>query len=69
MKDSLTKPNGFISFGTLFITYVLVKIVYKLTGFHYDFGDGIFNIKLVIDIALWVLIYFPVQFLLKKTIR
>jgi len=66
MENPLKKTNGFIAFGSLITTYILVKIVYRLTGFHYNFSDGIFNAKLLLDIALWGFIYFPVDYLLKK---
>jgi len=66
MENPLKKTNGFIAFGSLITTYILVKIVYRLTGFHYNFSDGIFNVKLLLDIALWGFIYFPVDYLLKK---
>ncbi|PKP52073.1 MAG: hypothetical protein CVT92_10655 [Bacteroidetes bacterium HGW-Bacteroidetes-1] len=66
MRDSQKKTNFFIPFGTIIITYIIVKILYKLTGFHYDFTEGIVNIRLLIDLALWGFVYFSVDFLLKK---
>ena len=66
MGDSQKKANGFISLGSIIITYVIVKILYKLTGFHYDFADGIVNIRLLIDIVLWGFVYLTVNFLLRK---
>ncbi len=66
MGDSQKKTNRFIALGTIIITYLIVNIVYKLTGFHYDFSDGIANIRLLIDIALWGCVYFAVNFLLRK---
>lgn len=66
MDDSSKKTNRFTAFGTILLTYIIVKIVYKLIGFHYDFSDGLVNFKLLIDIALWVFIYFPVNYLLKN---
>ena len=66
MGDSQKKTNRFITPGTIIITYVIVNILYKLTGFHYDFTDGIANISLLIDIALWVCVYLAVYYLLRK---
>jgi hypothetical protein len=65
MENSQKKTNRF-PLGTIIITYVIVKIVYKLTGFHYAFSDGIANINLLIDIALWGCVYLSVDLLLKK---
>lgn len=66
MENSSKKSNGFIAFGSILTTYIIVKIVYRLTGFHYELSDGIATIKLLIDIVLWLLVYFPVNYLLKK---
>ncbi len=66
MGDSQKKTNRFITPSTIIITYVIVNILYKLTGFHYDFTDGIANISLLIDIALWVCVYLAVNYLLRK---
>jgi|GEM_PF-3569164 hypothetical protein len=66
MSDSQKKTNFFIPFSTILITYIIVKILYRLTGFHYDFTEGIVNIRLLIDLALWGFVYFSVDFLLKK---
>jgi uncharacterized membrane protein len=66
MEDSQKKTNGFIPLVTIIITYVTVKILYKLTGFQYDFSEGILNIRFLIDITLWGFIYLTVNFLLRK---
>jgi hypothetical protein len=66
MRDSKKKNNVVIPLGTIIITYIIVKILYKLTGFHYDFTDGIANKSLLIDIALWGFVYLTVNFLLRK---
>jgi uncharacterized membrane protein len=66
MENTSKKATGFIAFGSILITWILVKTVYGITGFHYEFSDGIVNIKLLIDIVLWGIIYFPVNYLLKK---
>ncbi|MCY6485053.1 hypothetical protein OW763_11950 [Clostridium aestuarii] len=58
--------NGNRTVITVLITYVIVHIVYKLTGFYYNFGEGIFNFKLAIDIVLWGSIYFVVYMSLKR---
>jgi hypothetical protein len=66
VENSSKKTNGYIAFGSILITYIIVKTVYRLTGFHYEFSDGLANIKLLIDIVLWGIIYFPVNYLMKK---
>lgn len=48
------------------ITFVIVKVIEHFSGFHYDIAEGFFNIKLLIDLALWVLVYFSVFTLLNK---
>ncbi len=68
MGNTQKKTFGFIPLGTILITYVIVKIIYKVTGFAYDFSDGIFNINLLIDVALWFLVYFTVDFLQRKLV-
>lgn len=66
MENPQKKTNRLILVGTIMITYIIVKIAYKLTGFHYDFTDGIANINLLIDIALWGFVYLTVNFILRK---
>ena len=62
----MKKSNGSFTFIVILITYIIVHIVYKLTGFYYNFGDGILNFKFVIDIALWGVVYFVVYIFVKK---
>ena len=62
----MKKSNGAFTFIVVLITYIIVHIVYKLTGFYYNIGEGILNFKFVIDIALWGVVYFVVYMLLKK---
>ena len=57
--------NGIITFTTVAITYIIIKILYKLTGFNYNISDGIFKLDLVIDIALWGIVSFIVYTLIK----
>ena len=61
----MKQNNGLITFITVTITYVIVNIVYKLTGFHYNVSEGIFKFKLVIDIILWGIVSFVVYVLIK----
>lgn len=66
MKQSVKTssiPRQIITIG---ITFVIVKVINHFSGFHYDIAEGFFNIKLLIDLALWVLVYFSVFTLLNK---
>ncbi|MFB9865503.1 hypothetical protein [Rufibacter immobilis] len=52
---------------SLFITYVVVKIVHYLVGFAYDpFTEGLLTSKLLIDFASWAVVYLLVYFIVKK---
>jgi len=66
MTASRKKNIRFILVSTILITYIIVKVIYKITGFHYDLADGILNIRFLIDIALWGFVYLTVYSLLKK---
>lgn len=66
MAGSQKKTNRFILVTTIVITYLIVKVIYKFTGFHYDFSDGIINFRFLIDLALWGLVYLTVNFFLRK---
>ena len=50
--------NETISFITFVLTYVIVHIIYKVTGFYYSFKEGLFNFKLLIDLGLWCIVSF-----------
>jgi len=65
METIKRKSNGYM-IGTILITYLIVKIIYRLTGFYYDMSDGILNLNFLIDIALWGFVYFTVHFFLSK---
>ncbi|WP_266203282.1 hypothetical protein [Pontibacter kalidii] len=55
------------AFIPLLITYVVVKLVHTFVGFEYDLlSEGLFNMKFVIDIASWAVVYAAVYFLLRK---
>lgn len=53
----------FIAFAT---TYIIVHIIHKLTGFNYEFKEGLLNFKLLIDLALWCIVGFIVDMFLNK---
>lgn len=55
-----------INIVTFILTFVIVNIVCQLTGFHYSFSDGILNIKLLIDLGLWLIIYIPINIIVDK---
>lgn len=48
------------------ISFVVTRIIYKIIGFHYDIQEGLFNIKFLIDLGLWIIIYNLIGFLRKK---
>jgi len=60
----MKKNQGTIVFITAVLTYIITHIVYKLTGFYYNFSQ--LNYKLLIDISLWSSIYFIVYKSLKR---
>ncbi len=66
MENYPKKTPGTITIATIAITYVIVKIVSKLIGFHYDISEGIFNIRFLSDLALWVIVFYLVNYLLRK---
>ena len=66
MGATQKKTERNIIIVSIVITYIIVKVIYRLTGFHYDFTDGIINIRFLIDIALWGSVYLTVVFLLRK---
>ncbi len=63
---ALKETNKLIPISAIILTYLIVKVIYKLTGFHYDFDDGILNMSFLIDIVLWGLVYLAVLVLLKR---
>lgn len=65
MKFDVKTSNLLITLFTIFVTYIIVKVVYNVSGFHYGFDDGI-SIKLFIDLALWTLVYLTISFILKR---
>ncbi|QMU28133.1 hypothetical protein [Adhaeribacter radiodurans] len=56
------KNNSQFGFAHLVVTYIIVKVVHHLAGFHYNpFQDGLLTYKLLVDILSWGmagLIYF-----------
>lgn len=63
----MKKNSKTIGFVSLFITYLVVKVVHSFAGFHFDpFSEGIFNIKFLIDIKSWGIISTMVYFLMKR---
>jgi hypothetical protein len=51
----------------ILLTYLIKKLGYKFVGFHYDiFREGQLNIKFLIDVISWVIIYAIVDSLFKK---
>ena len=54
----MKKNEGVRAFITGILTYLIVHIIYKLTGFYYNLGQ--LDYKLLIDISLWGIINFIV---------
>lgn len=51
---------------TFIATYIIVRIVYRLTGFSYSLSEGILNMKLLIDLGLWIIVFFLVDNIFRK---
>ena len=66
MGKTKNKNSGYILILTTIFSYIIVRIVYKLTGFYYSFDEGIFNIKLLIDLSIWLAVFIPIHFLVKR---
>jgi hypothetical protein len=60
----MKKNQGTIGFISAVLTYLITHIVYKLTGFYYNFGQ--LNYKLLVDILLWCSINLIVYKALKR---
>lgn len=60
----MKKGQGIIIFISTLLTYFIVHIIYKLTGFYYVFGQ--INYKLFVDLLMWCVIYFIAYLSLKK---
>lgn len=58
--------KNYVNILTVILTFIIAHIIYNLTGFHYNFSEGILNLKLLIDLGLWLLIYVPVNIILDK---
>ena len=69
MKKPQNKRRLYSVLIAIILTYIAVKFVYALTGFSYSFSDGLLNVNLLIDLALWVVIFFPVNYLLLRLFR
>lgn len=49
------------------ITYILVRIMFKLFNFNYDIVSNKFNaLKFIIDLGSWISVWVIVSFILKK---
>jgi len=52
----------------LIITILVTRLLYSLIGFNYSISEGILNIKLLIDLGMWLIVYFPVSYIRKRII-
>ena len=52
----------------IIITYIIVRIIYKLTGFSYGLSEGILNIKLLVDLCLWIIVYSLIKGIFNKVL-
>ncbi len=48
------------------ITYLVSRFIYILLDFEYDFLIEGINIKLIIDLSMWIIIFIIVSWLLEK---
>lgn len=49
------------------VTYILVRIMFKLFNFNYDIVSNKFNAsKFIIDLGSWILVWVIVSFIFKK---
>ncbi|MFT8352848.1 hypothetical protein [Clostridium saccharoperbutylacetonicum] len=62
----MKKNNETIASISFLITYEIVHIIYKVTGFYYSFNEGLINFKLLIDLGLWCIVNFIIFTFLKK---
>ncbi|QNF31227.1 hypothetical protein HUW51_00275 (plasmid) [Adhaeribacter swui] len=54
-------------FTHLVVTYIIVKVVHYLVGFHYNpFQEGLLTYKLLIDISSWGMVAALTYFLFKQ---
>jgi hypothetical protein len=54
----MKKNAGIVTF---IITYIIVRIIYGVSGFAYNlFSDGL-KIRIILDLSLWILIYCSVS--------
>lgn len=53
---------------TFIATYIIVRIVYRLTGFSYSLSEGILNMKLLIDLGLWIIVFSLVGNIFRKVL-
>ena len=47
------------------LTFVCVHILYTITGFNYNISKDFLSIKTLIDLAIWIIVYQTVSFLIK----
>lgn len=53
---------------TVIATYIIVRIIYRLTGFSYSLSEGILNMKLLIDLGLWIIVFSLVGNIFRKVL-
>lgn len=69
MKKSNRKIRLFSVLISIVFTYIAMRFVYALTGFSYSFSDGLLNVNFLIDLALWAVIFFTVNYLVISLFR
>lgn len=52
----------------LIITILVTKLLYSLIGFNYSISEGILNIKFLIDLVTWLIVYCAVSYIRKRII-
>lgn len=61
------KNNGI---SRLIVTIIIVKTIQSITGFSYHvFSESFDIIRLVMDIAIWAIVYFPVSWVFDRVYK
>lgn len=56
-----------IAIITFLITSVITTVIYKIFNFNYNYTqDGIKDLRFIIDLGLWIVIFLPVFILLEN---
>ncbi|AFS79471.1 hypothetical protein Curi_c24760 [Gottschalkia acidurici 9a] len=62
----MNERKKYMGISKFIIAFIIVRIIRSLTGFNYNFSEGIFNIKILIDLGLWIIVYLIIDFIFNK---